>query len=212
VRSQPLAPVSAFLGHEDRLPSSREADAAGEVAASGVDLARARYRPQVFAFGEYNLNRSDALPTEPDWVVGIGARITLLSNVDRGHTLAAARANQAAATDAAREARKTATNVTRRAWDLAESARRSFLLLDSSIAAASENLRVQRVAFAEGEATMTVVLGAEAALSTARTQRIAAAYEYDLALAGLLASAGELDRFSDYLRQADIHVMPEQSR
>lgn len=59
---------------------------------------------------------------------------------------------------------------------------------------------------------MTVVLGAEAALSTARTQRIAAAYEYDLALAGLLASAGELDRFSDYLRQADIHVMPEQSR
>lgn len=212
VRSQPLAPVSAFLGHEDRLPSSREADAAGEVAASGVDLARARYRPQVFAFGEYNLNRSDALPTEPDWVVGIGARITLLSNVDRGHTLAAARANHAAATDAAREARKTATNVTRRAWDLAESARRSFLLLDSSIAAASENLRVQRAAFAEGEATMTVVLGAEAALSTARTQRIAAAYEYDLALAGLLASAGELDRFSDYLRQADIHVMPEQSR
>jgi outer membrane protein TolC len=209
VQSRPLAPVVAFLGHEGRLPQSRQAEAASGLAKAGVDLAKARYRPQVFAFGEYNLDRHEALPTEPDWIVGVGARITLLSNISRGHALAAAREQQAAAADAAREARKTATTTTTRAWDLTESARRSFLLLDSSIAAATENLRVQRVSFEEGETTVTAVLGAEAALATARAQRIATAYEYDLALAGLLATSDQLDAFSDYLAHADIRIAPE---
>ncbi|PXA88627.1 hypothetical protein DMC47_29890 [Nostoc sp. 3335mG] len=212
VQSRPMPTVESFLGREERLPQSRQADAATDVAKAGVDLARSRYLPQVYAFGEYNLNRDQALPTEPDWVVGVGARITLMSNIDRGHTLAAARARQAAAQDGAREARKSAASATRRAWDLTESARRSFLLLDSSIAAAEENLRVQRVAFREGEATVTTVLGAEAALANARAQRIATAYEYDLALAGLLASSGQLDSFSDYLARADIRIAPEPVR
>ncbi|HCB76169.1 MAG TPA: hypothetical protein DEP91_08330, partial [Sphingomonas bacterium] len=144
--------------------------------------------------------------TEPDWVAGVGVRYTLLSNIDRGHALAAARANAAAASDSARESRKAAVGATMRAWDLVEGARQSFLLLDSSLAAATENLRVQQVSFREGEGTLTAVLAAEAALATARTQRAATAYEYDLALAGLLAASGQLDRFPDYLRAADVRL------
>lgn len=205
VASRPLPPAETFLGRDD-LPQLRQADATRGLADAGVDLARSRYRPQAFAFGEYNLNRDNALPTEPDWVAGVSVRYTLLSNVDRGHALAAARANAAAASDAARESRKAAVGATMRAWDLVESARQSFLLLDSSLAAATENLRVQQVSFREGEGTLTAVLGAEAALATARTQRAATAYEYDLALAGLLAASGQLDRFPDYLRAADIRL------
>jgi outer membrane protein TolC len=206
VVSRPLPPAATFLGGEADLPQSRQAEATRQVADAGVDLARARYRPQAFAFGEYNLNRNAALPTEPDWIAGVGVRYTLLSNVDRGHALNAARENAAAAADAARETRKAATSATLRAWDLVEGARRSFLLLDSSLAAAQENWRVQRVAFREGEGTLTTVLAAEAVLANARTQRAATAYEYDLALAGLLAAAGQLDRFPDYLARADIRL------
>ncbi len=133
-------------------------------------------------------------------------RYTLLSNVDRRHALNAAKANAAAADDAAREARKSAITATLRAWDLVESARRAFLLTDSSLAAAQENLRVQEIAFREGEATMTAVLAAEAALATARTQRAAIAYEYDLALAALLSASGQLDTFADHIAGADIHL------
>jgi hypothetical protein len=208
VRSRPLDPVQAYVD-ADRLPRTREADAATRLAGAGVDLARSRYRPQAFAFGEYNLNRDQALPTEPDWIVGVGARITLLSNVDRGHLLASARAQEAAARDGAREARRIGETAVHRAWTLAEGARRSFLLLETNLAAARENLRVRRVAFREGESNLTAVLGAEAALATARTQRIATAYEYDLALAGLLAAAGRLDRFDDAIAAADIRLLPE---
>jgi outer membrane protein TolC len=68
---------------------------------------------------------------------------------------------------------------------------------------------VRRVSFAEGESTLTAVLGAEAALSAARTQRIATAYEYDLALAGLLAASGRLDRLDDAIATADVRLLPE---
>jgi outer membrane protein TolC len=208
VRTRALEPVDSYVDG-DRLPRTREADAGAGVAKAGVELARARYRPQAFAFGAYNFNRDHALPTEPDWVVGVGARITLLSNVDRGHLLASAREQEAAAQDAAREARRVGETAVHRAWTLTEAARRSFVLLDSSLAAAQENLRVRRVSFAEGESTLTAVLGAEAALSAARTQRIATAYEYDLALAGLLAASGRLDRLDDAIATADVRLLPE---
>lgn len=206
VSSRVLPPVETFLGREGDLPLARQADASRELAGAAVDLAKARYRPQVFGFGEYNANKRDALPTEPDWVVGVGARLTLLSSLDRGHTLAAAREGELAAADAGRAARKEASEAIRRAWNLVEGARRSFLLLDSSMAAATENLRVQRIALREGEGTVTRVAGAEAALAAARAQRVATAYEYDLALAGLLTASGRMHEFEDFLRRADQHV------
>jgi outer membrane protein TolC len=209
VQSHALAPVATFLQRRNDLPQLRQADAASEIAQSSVKLARSRYRPHVFAFGQYNLNRHSELPIEPDWIVGLGVRITLMSNIDRGHALAAARAKEQAAEETARGARKSATTIIRRAWDLAETARRSFLLLDSSIAAAKENLRVQRLSFDEGEATVATVLGAEAALASARSQRIAKAYQYELALAGLLTASGQLDQFDQYLRRADIRLSPQ---
>lgn len=209
VMSRELPAVSTYLDGNDTVPQARQADAEKDVARAGVDLARSRFRPQAYAFGEYNLNRSDALPTEPDWVVGVGARFTIFSNVGRRHELAAAQAREQAAAAGAREARKSAAIATLRAWDLVEGSRQSFLLLESGITAARENLRSQQISFQEGEATVTTVVQAQAALETAISQRIAAAYEYDLALAGLLASCGQLDTFSDYIERADLRVAPE---
>lgn len=206
VDTRPLPPKTSFGGGEASAPESRLADASRGIADAGVDLARSRRRPQVYGFGEYNLNRNDALPVEPDWIVGVGVRYTILSNLDRRRTEDAARAQAAAAADGAAEARRVAISATARAHDLAEGARRSFLLLDSSLAAARENLRVQDVSYREGEATATTLLAAQAALDTAEAQRIATAYEYDLSLAGLLASAGRLGEFSGRIAAADTRL------
>lgn len=202
VDARPLPPVGDFLGGSD-LPRAREADATRRLADAGAALAKSRFLPQAYAFGEYNFDHKQALPIEPDWVVGVGVRYTLLSNIDRRKTLDAAREHARAAADAAADVRKTLTTETVRAYDLVETARRSFLLLDSNIAAAQENLRVQQISFREGEASGAAVTEAIAALQTAETQRIATAYEYDLALAGLLAASGRLDEFSDFLSRAD---------
>lgn len=210
VHSEPLPPLQRFLDGIDQSPRAQGADAAKSAAQAGVDLAKSRYRPQAFAFGSYNANRNNALPTEPDWIAGVSLRMTLLSNFDRQKALSAARENQAAAADAAAQARRDVAGEIVRAWNIAEAARRSFLLLDANLAAAQENLRVQQLSFREGEVASSALIDAEAALSTVRTQRLAAAYEYDLGLMALLAASHRVDDYSDFMARADRHVEDQQ--
>ena len=206
VRSLPLPPVETFLASVDSTPQVRGSDAAYQIADAGVDLAKSRYRPQAFAFGSYNANRDNALPIDPDWIAGVTLRFTLMSGFDQRKTLDAARERERAAAEAAAQTRKDVTGQIVRAWNLVETARRSFLLLDSNLAAAQENLRVQQLSFAAGEAPSSALVDAQAILATTRTQRVAAAYEYDLALAGLLAASHRVDDFGTFMAQADCRL------
>lgn len=207
VSSRPLPPVAPFLKsarlHQPRL---RQAQAAVQAARQGVALAKAGWRPTVYAFGEYNLNRDHALATEPDWVAGVGVHYTLLGSVDRSQSASAARARLHAAEAAKRQLMVDIEASVTRAWNLVETARRQFLSLNSSLAATDESLRVQQVSFREGVATASDVIDARNARAQVRSQRAAAAYKYDLALASLLLVSGQGNRFIDHLRNADQRV------
>ena len=204
VNRDPVGPADIFL-HQAGEANSRivQAQAGRDLAEAGADLAASRLRPSVYAFGTYNLNPDNALPTEPDWAFGLGARYTLMSSVDRRSMLGAARAQASAAAQVERQARDDARLLVTRAYNQAELARRQFLSMDSSLAAATENLRVQDIGFREGEATAASVIDARNLLGTARLQRAAAAYEYDLSLAALLAAAGSDLTLNDYLQRDD---------
>lgn len=199
-----VGPLDVFLERaarsNDRIAQAR---AGRDLAEAGVDLATSRLRPSVFAFGTYNLRRESALPTEPDWAVGVGARYTLMSSLDRRRMVGAARAQASAAGEAERQAHDDARLLVIRAYNQAELARRQFFSLESSLEAARENLRVQEVGFREGEATAASVIDARNLLGTARLQRAAAAYEYDLSLAALLTASGGDQSLSDYLQRED---------
>lgn len=209
VNSMPPGPVDDFIeAGTANHPRIAQAEAGRDLAEAGVDLARSRLRPSVFAFGAYNLNRENALPTEPDWAVGVGARYTLMSSLDRGRMLGAARARSQAAEQLERQARDEVQMLVIRAYNLVELSRRQFLSLDSSLAAATENLRVQDLSFREGEAPASALVDARNLLGVARLQRAAAAYEYDLALAALLAASDRTDEFISYLQRADRVIAP----
>ena len=209
VNSTPPGPVDDFIeaGTADN-PRVALAGAGRDLAEAGVDLARSRLRPSVYAFGAYNLNREDALPTEPDWAVGVGARYTLMSSLDRGRMISAARARSQAAEQLQRQARDEVRILIIRTYNLVELSRRQFLSLDSSLEAATENLRVQDLSFREGEAPASAVIDARNLLGAARLQRAAAAYEYELALAALLAASDRSDEFISYLQRADRVIAP----
>jgi outer membrane protein TolC len=134
--------------------------------------------------------------------VAVGLRYTLLSNFDRKKSLDAAREQERAAADAAAQARKDVANEIVRAWNLVETARRSFLLLDSNLAAARKTCGSNGFILRRRSSSSALV-DAEATLASTQTQRIAAAYEYDLALAGLLATSHRVDDFTTYLARAD---------
>ncbi len=92
---------------------------------------------------------------------------------------------------------------------MADNARRAFASIASSVAAAEENLRVKQIGFREGVGTAAEVTDARTALGLARAQRAAAAYEYDLSLAALLAASGQSERFVDYAEARDRQTVDE---
>ncbi|WP_265587904.1 TolC family protein [Sphingomicrobium arenosum] len=209
VHSAPLAPADSYTAAATaEHPRVREAQALQGVADAAVDLARARNRPQAYAFGNYGINGTDNGVSEPDWVAGVGVRWALLTPVSRAKTEAAARERAAAARAGEDAARRSVEAEIEDAWALAEAARRSFLSLESSLAAAQENVRVADLAFRAGEGTASDLLDARAALSSARTQRLAAAYEYDVALAVLMAASGTMDQYADAIARADKRIAP----
>jgi outer membrane protein TolC len=204
VSSVPLRPLDSFLDvAESEQPQLQQARAAAEVARQEVHLAHSQQLPSLYAFGEYNLNRRDELVVEPDWIVGIGIHYTLFSNVNRRKAESAAQMAQLAAEAAERQALVDIKSNIAQTYNLAETAQRQFLALDSSLGSAAEALRVQEASFREGESTASDVIDARNALGQVRTQRAAAAYEYDLALAALLLASGQTNQFVNYLHRAD---------
>ena len=143
------------------------------------------------------------MPVDPDWMVGVTLTMPLLTSVDRGELVAAARAREDSARLQLQAAHDRVAGEIERAHALAEDARTRFLSMDSSMIAAREHLRVQEVAWREGEGTAARVLDAQAMLANARAQRATAAYEYDVALAALLAASGQSDAFQTYATRDD---------
>lgn len=207
VASAPLPAVQAYVdGTLELSPTLARLRALRDMAHSGVQVADAAWRPQVYGFGSYNLNSRHALLPDPDWIVGVGVHFTLSGNIDRSQAQGAARARERQAALAVEQATLDAQTLVERSWHGVETARQQFLLLDTNLVSAEENLRVQGLAFREGEAAAAALIDAQVALSVARTQRAAAAFEYDVALAQLLAAAGRLGDFSRHLAQADLRL------
>jgi outer membrane protein TolC len=85
-------------------------------------------------------------------------------------------------------------------------AREQFESLDATVTLAGESLRVRTLAFDEGLATSLEVVDARLALARVELKRLAAAYEFDVALAELLSACGESSRFDEYRKRADVEV------
>ncbi len=204
VLSTPMNDVARFRqSAKDRHPQLLRLRALVEQAEQGVKLKEAELKPQVFLFGQRDLKRSDALLTDPDWVFGIGFKYSFLSSSDRPKQISAARNQLEQARSSLKELENEIDIAVTRAVNTLDSSRQQFLLLDSSIDQAEENLRLQELSFKEGQANSLDVIDARLRLGSVAAERARAAYQYDVALAQLLEVAGQTDQFSTYIQKAD---------
>jgi outer membrane protein TolC len=209
VIGEPLETLAAFQRSAvERHPGLARLRAVSEQASQGVRAQQAELRPQVFLFGSYDLDRHDELLSDPDWALGVGVRYALVSGTDRARHVSAARETEAQASLSSREAENEVMIGVIRAWNDLDSARRQFLLLDSSIEQTEENVRLQQLSFREGQSTSLDVIDAQLALGGALVERAEAAYDYDVALARLLDVSGQLERYPEYLAKANRVIGP----
>ncbi|WP_136162516.1 TolC family protein [Sphingomonas flavalba] len=204
VDARALPPLETFTARAlDTHPEIGRLRALEAQAEAGVMIEESKRRPTLYGFGQYNFDRRDSLLTDPDWSVGIGLRYKLASGLGRNQAVAAARQTALQADAGLREARTQITIGVTGAWNAAEAARKRFLLLDSALESAGENLRLQRLSYREQQATSLDVIDAELGLGRARIQRAQAAHDYVLALAQLLDLSGEIGALPDYAARAD---------
>ncbi|MFT4178701.1 MAG: TolC family protein [Thermomonas sp.] len=209
--SSPLFVIDAPVGTREAFersalqqhPQMERLRALAVQAEQGVRVQQAKRKPQVYLFGQYDLHRRDALLSDADWAFGIGLRYNFLSQAALPMQVDAARAQLEQAQSGISEAENQLRLGVGKAWNELDTARLQYRLLDSSIAMAKENLRLQELSFREGQATSLDVIDARLALGGAQVERAQAAYQFDVALAQLLEVSGQLDRFDDYRRKAD---------
>ena len=202
-----LKPLSDWVAAAERQnPVLAAFDAKREQAQQGIAIANSRWLPEVFAFGTYSFLRNYQTLIEPNWLAGIGVRFTLFSPEDRASKVSAAREELRQVEALAAETRNDIDTAVETAYRKVEQAREQFLLLDSSVAAARENLRLRDRGFEEGQATSLDVNDARTALFRVETNRAAAAYEFVVALAQLLEASGQTHALAEYIEKADVRL------
>lgn len=207
VISQPLEPLASYKA--EALESHPEIDrfrALEAQAEAGVTIEKSKQRPSIYGFGQYNFDRHDALLTDPDWTVGIGLRYKIASGLGRNQAVEAARQTVVQAQAGLQEARMQIEIGVTKAWNDTEAARRRYLLLDSSLDSAQENLRLQSLSYREQQATSLDVIDAQLGLGRTRIQHSQAAYDYVMALAQLLDLSGQISSLPDYIARADKEI------
>jgi outer membrane protein TolC len=205
----PVGSMEAFQREAlSRHPQLARLAAVRDQSAEAVRAQQAALKPQAFLFGQYDLFRHDALLTDSDWGFGIGVQYLLFTGNGRRDKVVAAREQQDQASAAIRDVATQLETAVAKAWNDLETARQSFLLLESTIAQAEENVRLQDLSFREGQATSLDVIDARLGLGRARIERAQSAYQFDLTLAQLLDLSGQSERYPQYIRRADRRIEP----
>ena len=199
-----IDPVQTFQRAAlDSHPRLIQLRASAAEAKQGIRIAEAALKPLVFAFGAYDLRRSDAAPGDADWAFGAGLRYAIVSSNGRSERVAAAVAQQEAAAASVRELESQLRIAVTRAYNDVRTAQQQYALLRSSIENAKENVRLQTLSFGEGFGTSLDVIDAQLSLAGARIERARAAWQFDVALIRLLDVSGQTGRFGAYVSRAD---------
>lgn len=173
------------------------------LAQEGVRLQRAAFFPQVAAMGGasfYNYQVTKALPR---WAVGVGVNFKIFDGLNREYKYSAAKQTVKRVEVLEQKAGSDISVLIEKLYNQMDNWANQLASIDASLAFAEEYLKAKNAAFLEGMSSSADLVDAELNLAKVRTERMQAAYNYDVALARLLEAAGVSDEFVSYMHRAD---------
>lgn len=202
------APAGSLASFVDAAMASNAAwkqiDSKRRQAAGAVRLQGGQFSPTVVGIANYNLNHGSS--ARANWLVGVSVSVPLVERIDRARMSAAARLEQQRVEVMAEQAGRDIPTLAESQWRAMEDARQRYLSMASAIELANETRRLAQVSFKNGQATTTDVADASFNATRVSLERAQAAYDYVLALARLLGTAGEPDRL-DALAKTATHIV-----
>lgn len=199
-----LTPSSPLFMH-DSLPAKEEfsqAVASGnyelsrlhlqeQIARQQVRIDQSGYLPNIALFGKQTLYaqgiQSNLLPRT---MIGIGFTWNLFDGLEREKRIRQSRLTSQTLVLGQEKARNDLAVGVDKLYTQLEKAQDNVRTLAATIALSEELVRIRTKSFAEGMATSTEVVDAQTLLARVKVARLAAYYEYDVALMNLFALCG----------------------
>lgn len=176
-------------------PTVRESEASVVSTRASLSAARAAYMPTISSSGSMSWARADTVlwgskPLTNSWNVRISVSYPLFNGFQRESNIATADANVTSAEARLRDARLLLdANLTQSLASL-EAAAAKIDIARVSVAAAEEDLRMQRERYRLGTSTIVEVLTTQVSLDQAQVDLVRARYDYLVARAQLEAYVG----------------------
>ena len=178
-----------------------------QLAEEGIRAQRANFLPQVAAIGGGSFYNYQVAGLVPRWAVGVGVNIKIFDGLNREYKYSAAKQTARRVGELQNKAGKDISVLVEKLYNQLMNYRNQMTSIDASIAFAEEYLRMKNAAFLEGMSSSSDLIDAELNLAAIRTERLQAAYNYDLLLAQLLEAAGISDEFPAYARRNDAQAI-----
>ena len=137
------------------------------------------------------------------WAVGVGVNFKLFDGLNREYKYSAAKQTVRRVEALQDKAGNDISVLVEKLYNQMENYRTQMASIEASLAFAEEYLKTKNAAFLEGMSSSTDLIDAELNLAKVKTERIEAAYRYDVSLAQLLEAAGISDEFTAYMRRQD---------
>lgn len=174
-----------------------------KLAEEGVKAQRADFLPQVVAMGGASFYNYQVTGILPRWAVGVGVNLKIFDGLNREYKYSAAKQTVRRVGALQTKAGEDISVLVEKLYNQMNNYANQIVSIDSSIAFAEEYLKVKNAAFLEGMSSSSDLIDAELNLAKVRTERMQAAFNYDLVLAQLLEAAGISEEFPSYVRRAD---------
>lgn len=173
-----------------------------DLAVEGVKLQRADFLPQVAIMGGAQLYNHQVSKYVPNWAVGAGVKLKIFDGLSREYKYSAAKNTVRQVEALQTKAGKDIFVMIEKIYNEMRNYHDRIPSIDASMNFANEYLRIKEAAFREGMASSADVIDAQLNLAKIKTERIQAAYYYDLMLARLLEAAGVSDQFISYAQSS----------
>lgn len=170
-----------------------------QIAGQEVRIAQSGYLPNIALFGKQTLySHGIASNLLPRTIIGIGFTWNLFDGFDREKKIRQSKLTQQTLVLGQMKARDDLAVGVDKLYTQLQKAQENVKALNTTIALSEELVRMRKKSFAEGMATSTEVIDAENLLANVKVARLAAYYEYDVALMNLLSLCGTPEQFANY--------------
>ncbi len=170
-----------------------------DLAEEGVRLQRSEFLPEVAVLGGYDIYNYQLTKAAPRWAVGVGVSMKIFNGFERENKYRASKLQVKQVESLESKAESDLLTGIETIWFQLKNNEEQIGSINKSLEFATEYLRVKEEAFRAGMAPASDVVDARLNLAQVRTERLVAAYTYDVLLARLLELCGDPEAYVEYV-------------